>query len=162
MTKDIRRAQWAKTFRKFNRENHYRRINVTYKDNNGSHEICFDNRPFIGLALEKAGRLISGIQFFAGIGDIDHVVEPVLTVKNPERVVIESDDDGTVRQIVITTKDLHEETAYLGEYDDSQERHLVERVAYSLYQKRGGGHGADFDDWSEAERKVRETEEFFD
>jgi hypothetical protein len=30
----------------------------------------------------------------------------------------------------------------------------IARVAYELYEKRGGSHGCDFDDWVEAERIV--------
>ena len=31
----------------------------------------------------------------------------------------------------------------------------IAKVAYELYEKRGGGHGCDFDDWVEAEKIVR-------
>lgn len=160
-TKEIRRAQWAQFFRKFSRENHYRQIHICYKDSEGQKEIQLDDHPFIGLALAKNGRLISGIQFYAGRGDASNVAEPVLTVQNPERVVLEKDDNGHDRRIYITTKDLNEVNAYIGDRDDRLARHLVEKVAYSLYVKRGGSHGADGDDWREAEKKVRETEELF-
>lgn len=31
----------------------------------------------------------------------------------------------------------------------------IAQAAYDRYLKRGGGHGADFDDWLEAERELR-------
>jgi hypothetical protein len=31
----------------------------------------------------------------------------------------------------------------------------VAKRAYEIYQSRGGGHGADLDDWLEAERQLR-------
>jgi hypothetical protein len=31
----------------------------------------------------------------------------------------------------------------------------VARRAYEIYQRRGGNHGADLDDWLEAERELR-------
>ena len=31
----------------------------------------------------------------------------------------------------------------------------IAEAAYHRYLKRGGGHGADFDDWFEAERELR-------
>lgn len=34
----------------------------------------------------------------------------------------------------------------------------VARKAYELYQSRGGYHGADFDDWIEAERQVKQSQ----
>jgi hypothetical protein len=35
----------------------------------------------------------------------------------------------------------------------------VARRAYDLYLSRGGGHGADFDDWIEAERQLKEDKQ---
>ena len=32
----------------------------------------------------------------------------------------------------------------------------VARKAYELYMSRGGGHGADFDDWIEAEKQLKQ------
>ena len=32
----------------------------------------------------------------------------------------------------------------------------VARRAYEIYLSRGGGHGADFDDWLEAERQLKQ------
>lgn len=37
---------------------------------------------------------------------------------------------------------------------DSALRERVERKAYELYEKRGGAHGLDTEDWLEAERLV--------
>jgi DUF2934 family protein len=34
----------------------------------------------------------------------------------------------------------------------------VARRAYDLYLSRGGGHGADFDDWIEAEKQLKATQ----
>jgi hypothetical protein len=35
------------------------------------------------------------------------------------------------------------------------DRDAVARRAYEIYQSRGGQHGADLDDWLEAERQLR-------
>jgi hypothetical protein len=35
------------------------------------------------------------------------------------------------------------------------DRDAVARRAYEIYQSRGGQHGADVDDWLEAERQLR-------
>ena len=39
-----------------------------------------------------------------------------------------------------------------GELNDPD---AVARRAYEIYQRRGGDHGADLDDWLEAERELR-------
>ena len=35
------------------------------------------------------------------------------------------------------------------------DRDAIEKRAYEIYQRRGGQHGADLDDWLEAERELR-------
>jgi hypothetical protein len=37
----------------------------------------------------------------------------------------------------------------------SDDAEAVARRAYEIYQTRGGNHGADLDDWLEAERQVK-------
>lgn len=39
--------------------------------------------------------------------------------------------------------------------DPLNEPDAVARRAYEIYQRRGGNHGADLDDWLEAERQLR-------
>jgi len=157
MIKEIRRGQWAQFLRKFNAENQYRQVYITYKESNTNKEISLENRPFIGLALEKKGRFIEGIQFFAGRGDAFNVAEPILTVKEPERIIVEKDNKGHDFRLTIKTKDSYEIVAILGLYGYKQVKDLIEEVAYSIYVKRGGLHGADTDDWQQAEKKVYET-----
>ena len=38
---------------------------------------------------------------------------------------------------------------------DSSDEEAIARRAYQIYQERGGGHGADVDDWLQAEREIR-------
>jgi hypothetical protein len=37
---------------------------------------------------------------------------------------------------------------------------LIARRAYEIYEARGGEHGADFDDWLEAERQIKQERQF--
>jgi len=161
MFHEIRRAQWAQFLRKFSADNHYRQINISFNDSDGRKEKSLNGHPFLGLALEKKGRFINSIQFFAGRGDSEKIAEPVLAVGNPDRIIVEKDEDGLDRRVTIRTKDLREVTVNIGSRDEEQARHLIEKVAYSLYLKRGGQHGAHSDDWHEAEKKAKETEEMF-
>jgi hypothetical protein len=36
----------------------------------------------------------------------------------------------------------------------------IAKRAYEIYQARGGEHGADFDDWLEAERQIKQEQQF--
>ena len=42
-----------------------------------------------------------------------------------------------------------------GHADDFNDPDAVARRAYEIYQSRGGNHGADLDDWLEAERQLK-------
>lgn len=42
-----------------------------------------------------------------------------------------------------------------GAADPFNDADAVARRAYEIYQTRGGNHGADLDDWLEAERQLR-------
>jgi hypothetical protein len=42
-----------------------------------------------------------------------------------------------------------------GAANDFSSPDAVARRAYEIYEKRGGNHGADLDDWLEAERQLR-------
>lgn len=46
----------------------------------------------------------------------------------------------------------------LKDADDRPSPAEVQRRAYELYVKRGGGHGRDLEDWLEAERQLRRQE----
>jgi hypothetical protein len=37
---------------------------------------------------------------------------------------------------------------------------MIARRAYEIYEARGGQHGADFDDWLEAERQIKQEQQF--
>ena len=37
---------------------------------------------------------------------------------------------------------------------------LIAKRAYEIYESRGGQHGADFDDWLEAERQIKTESQF--
>lgn len=40
------------------------------------------------------------------------------------------------------------------ELDERKLQEMIAKKAHELYEKRGGGHGSDLDDWLEAERIV--------
>ena len=42
-----------------------------------------------------------------------------------------------------------------GHADNLNDADAVARRAYEIYQNRGGNHGADLDDWLEAERQLK-------
>ena len=41
------------------------------------------------------------------------------------------------------------------ELDERTLQEMIAKKAHELYEKRGGGHGSDLDDWLEAERIVK-------
>ncbi len=156
MAKEIKRNTWSKFVKKFTEDNRYRWMSVTVSDKKSENGGEYYETPFMGLALEKKGRLIDGLQLISGSDDPDRLKNPLISLKQPEKVVVEKTKNGEDVQLKIKTKDGREAAVKLSGPPDPYP--LVERVAYNIYQKRGYSHGDDQNDWYEAERRIRDTE----
>ncbi|MBN1211518.1 MAG: DUF2934 domain-containing protein [candidate division Zixibacteria bacterium] len=159
MNKEIKRNTWAKFCKKFSSDNRYRDVKIKVRDKRKNDINTLEPFPFMGLTLAKKGRLIDGLEFFAGWGDAERVLSPVAAIKEPLKVIVKLDQQGRDEQLQVVAKDGTELYIELyGEPDRNRQHSLVEKVAYSMYEKRGYTPGDDRADWLEAERKVREAE----
>ena len=156
MTKEIKRNQWSKFFKKFSADNRFRQINVSVKQNDNYDDWKTFEIPFMGLMLEKNGRLIDGVQLLSGWWDGDQVARPLYSFKNPDKILLEKNDEGDDWRLKLWTKDGIEASIELNGIRNPG--WVVEKVAYSLYERRGYQHGQDMGDWYEAERRVKEAE----
>jgi hypothetical protein len=161
MTKEIRRNVWAKFLKQFNADNQYRHIILHIMDNENERRISVDDNPFFGMSLRKKGRAIDGIQLFAGQADSENVTQPVAIIDNPARIMVEKDNKGYDRQVTVLSNDGPELRIELGQKNDWTTDELIRKVAYSIYEKRGYGHGWDIDDWLTAEDRIKNTELLF-
>jgi hypothetical protein len=158
MANEIKRNYWSRFFKKFNSANQYRRARLSILQS-GSQADPIPMGPFMGLTIRRKGRLIDGVQFLTGGWNDNSVVEPVMTISKPLTIWLEKDKDGCDLHLRVKSGDGTEACLDLeGERQAEQERHLVEKVAYSMYESRGHDHGNDLGDWLEAERWVRQTE----
>lgn len=158
MKNEIKRNHWSRFLKKFNSANQYRRtaLSVRHSRDNADN---IEMGPFMGVALSKKGRFIDGVQFLTGAWDKDTVARPAMTIKDPAQIVLEKDDDGRDSILRIRSNDGIEANLRLsGEPQIDQCRKVVEKVAYSMFEKRGYSHGDDMRDWYEAEQKVRQIE----
>ncbi|MEA3297730.1 MAG: DUF2934 domain-containing protein [candidate division Zixibacteria bacterium] len=159
MTSEIRRNIWSRFCKKFSTSNMYRPAKLHMGEESQDKTGSTQDFPFLGMTMEKKGRLIDGFNFFAGCGDTESIAQPITSIKQPAKVVLEKDESGNDTRLTINSKDGTETTIELyGEKDPNQYRDLVGRVAYSLYEKRNYSHGNDRDDWLEAERKIRNAQ----
>ncbi len=161
MTKQIKRSSWSRFCKQFSASNQFRPAQVKVKKTKGRKIIdateCF---PLLGMTLAKKGRLIDGIQLYAGRADVDSPAEPVLTIKDPAEVILEQGASGHDSLLKIKSKDGLEATVEIRQAEDLYQE-LLEKVAYSLYERRGASHGDDHNDWYEAERKLGEARRQF-
>ena len=159
MNKEIKRNTWSKFCKKFSSENRYRDVKISVRDKTKNDVNTIEPFPFMGLSLAKKGRLIDGLQFFAGWGDSERLLSPVAAIREPLKVTLKVDKQGRDEHLRVVAKDGTEMSIELyGEPDENRQRSLVEQVAYSMYEKRGYTPGDDRADWLEAERKVKEAE----
>ncbi len=162
MIKEISRNAWAKFCKKFSIDNQYRLFNVkvTKKDKSNG-KIVWDS-PFMGLELEKKGRLINGLRLFSAWADPQCAALPIASFKQPVKMMLEKDGRGYDHKLTVHTKDgTRAMVELISGRDPNQHQVLVEKVAYSMYERRGCSHGNDRADWVEAEKKVAEAESQF-
>ncbi len=157
MTKEIKRNTWSKFFKKFSDNNRFRKINVSVKQNDNYEDWKTFEVPFMGMMLEKKGRLIDGLQLFSGWWDGDQVARPLYSFKSPDKIILEKNENGDDWRLMLWTSDGVEASIELMGVKNPD--WVVEKVAYSLYERRGYTHGQDANDWFEAERRVHEAEE---
>ena len=159
MTSEIKRSNWSRFFKKFNQTNQLRHTTIRMKHRNGNEVEINQNSPFIGIAINKKGRLIDGIEVFTGQHDPDRLSEPVVSIKQPVRIVLEKDKDGADNHLLVEGKDGTVASVFLsGKNTPEQYQAFVEKLAYSMYERRGFTPGSDIDDWIEAEKKIKEVE----
>jgi len=158
MAKEIRRNNWSSFCKKFNSANQYRPTTVSVMTNKGNDSMRLMS-PFMGVALSKKGRLIDGVQIFAARPNPEKVAEPIMTIKQPEKIVLETSPNGADSTLRIRSKDGTEARIELsGEKQREQTKSLVREMAYSLFERRGYVIGNDIGDWYEAEKRVRRAE----
>jgi hypothetical protein len=157
--KEIKRNAWSKFCRQFTAQNQYRQANVTIIDRNNKESGLTGNLPFLGMVLQKNGRLIDGVKLFAGQWQPDKLMEPVLVIREPEKLMLDKDAQGVDQCLWIQTADGSKARIELhGERDQNLQRELVEKVAYAIFERRGYSNGNDINDWLEAERLVKSAE----
>lgn len=162
MTKEIKRNTWSKFCKQFSTANQFRPTSIQIKQKGRGNNTQMSTYPFLGVTLEKKGRLIDGISLHTGSWNPDELGVPTISIKQPDKLMIETTRDGLDSRLVVMSKDGTEARIELnGERDDGQYWHYVEKVAYSLYERRGYTPGNDQGDWYEAERKVKEVESQF-
>ncbi len=158
MASEIKRNIWTRFCKKFSADNQYRPTQIKTKPGNGD-SATTSLMPFMGIAVSKRGRLIEGIQFYAGRADSRSIAEPIFTIERPAKILLEKDESGADRSLRIRSLDGNETCLELiGDREPAQTQQFIEKVAYALYEERGYTTGKDTDDWFEAERRVHTAE----
>lgn len=159
MMKEVKRNGWSRFCKKFSSDNQYRTARLSRGSDTGFEVYLGASYPFLGILIEKKGRLIDGIQLVAGRGDYDMVLDPVASLKDPSKMVIHTDEQGQDSCLEIHSKDGE---LFRLDLEGGKERShyyaLVEKVAYNLFERRGAASGSDWNDWLAAENKVKEAE----
>jgi len=170
MKVEIKRNSWGRFRKKFNTSNQYRQSVLSVKRKNRKEiEICRDY-PFMGIAIAKKGRmgiaiakkgrLIDGVEFFLCQHDPNNLSQPVLSLKEPVMIAVEKDEHGNDMCLMVESRDgTIVSMSLIGESNPYQFHSLVEMMAYNLSEQRGFDPGQDTDNWCEAERRIRETEQ---
>ncbi len=158
MAAEVKRTNWSRFCKRFNSLNQYRPVTVRVK-HKGTDEIEVSHEdPLIGIALSKRGRLIYGVNLYTTQTDPDKLVEPAVTIKEP--VKITADKDETKRDVRLAIESKGGTTVRIELSNDENTdrlRSTVEKLAYTIYERRGYESGREVEDWLEAERLIDQT-----
>ena len=159
MTQEIKRNRWSQFFRKFNAANQYRQSTISVEKNGEKKAEVNANAPFLGIAVSKKGRLIDSVNIFSGRFDPEKISEPVISVRQPAKVEVEKDDDGTFGCFAVHSDDGSIARVELtGEKKHDLFHTYVEQVAYRIAESRGFAPGNPVEDWLEAEKMIKAAE----
>jgi len=161
MKKEVSRNRWSRFCKQFSATNQFRRMTISVEGRKGRATISSEQRPFLGVMIQKKDRKIDRIQFFAGRGAAEAVSEPVFEIQQPSRFVIERDQDGQDMRLMVESADgARAELELAGSGREEGYQSLVKDVAYSIFQQRGN-HGRDLDNWLTAEKIIQDTSTVF-
>ena len=158
MATEVKRTNWSRFCKRFNSLNQYRPVTVRVK-HKGTDEIEVSHEdPLIGIALTKRGRLIDGVNLYTTQTDPDKLAEPAVTIKEPVKITADKDDTKKDVRLAIESKGGTTVRIELSRDENTDRLHsTLEKLAYTLYERRGHTCGRDVDDWLEAERLITQT-----
>ena len=159
MTIEVKRANWSRFLKQFTATNQYRKATVSV-GKPGSKQIPVDRDvPFMGVAIARKGRLIDGIELFTAQADPEKLNRPVISIRQPAKIVVERGADKSDNQLVVEAKDGTVARLDLsGMPQPERHRSVVEKLAYTIYERCGCEPGRDVEHWLEAERQIEEVE----
>ena len=158
MSSEVRRNNWSRFCKRFSSLNRYRPVSVRVKQNGSKEVEVSHDAPLVGIAITKKGRYIDGIELFTAQPDPERLNQPAVSIKQPVKIISQQDDEKKDNLLMIESDDGSQMKIELFDDTDSgKHRSYVEKLAYSMYERRGHGSGGDVDDWLEAERRLEEV-----
>ncbi len=157
MKTEVKRTNWSRFLKRFNSTNQYRPVSIRVKNGKNETQVSTDT-PLMGVALSKKGRIIEGIDLFTTVTDPESLTRPTISIREPVKIVADTDESKRDLRLFVEGKDGTRLTIELsGEGDSGRLHPYVEKLAYSIYERRGHRGGRDFDDWLEAERLITQA-----
>jgi len=159
MKTEIKRNYWSRFIKKFSAANRYRQATVALTGSGRKKIEISGDTPFAGVGIGRKGRSIESIELLAGQHDPEQLTMPVVSVNQPQRLTVYRDPEG--RDMCLSIKGEKGTVAMLtlaGDPDQDQYRGFVQKLAYSIYERRGCQPGQHVEHWLEAEEKIREAE----
>jgi hypothetical protein len=158
MKTEVKRSNWSRFCKRFTSLNQYRPVKVRIRRNGNKETEITTETPLMGIALTKRGRFIDGVELFTAQTDPDRLSRPAISIKEPVKIVSEKDKNKNDNWLMVEASDgTQVQIDLAGEKDFGQVHTVVEKLAYTMYERRGHQTGHDAEDWLEAERLITET-----
>ncbi|WP_456434037.1 DUF2934 domain-containing protein [Thermosulfuriphilus sp.] len=149
MKKDrILKKDWPEFLRGFNAENQFRPVRLLVDEH-----LMAEGLPFMGIVHEEKNKTV---EFYVGGTDADHVEHLIHSLRSPRAIYALKEDGRILGLEVQSARDPKAAIEFIGGAEEAKrvKRELIEKIAYSIYEKRGREAGRDQEDWFRAEELV--------
>ncbi len=159
MLREVKRNTWGRFLKKFSTDNRYRFASVVVSHRGKARVTISENIPFVGAGLCKAGRLIDAIELFTGQWSPEQLTVPSVSMKQPVRLLVDGEPDLD-QKLVVEGEDGSRFEVHL-DANRVDPKYLIEKLAYTIAERRGFAPGSELESWLEAERTVQQVESQF-
>ncbi|MBA2848224.1 DUF2934 domain-containing protein [Thermosulfuriphilus ammonigenes] len=144
----ILKKEWKNFLKEFNGANQFRPVRLLVDEH-----LVAENLPFMGIAYEEKTKTV---EFYVGGMDADHIDHLIHSLRSPRAIYALKEDGRLLGLEVQSAKDPKAAVEFIGEPEEAQrtKHELIQKIAYSLYEKRGREAGREKEDWYQAEELV--------
>ena len=158
MADRIKKSEIKNFLIEFSRRNQFKPM-VVEKGVGRKKERIFEDVYFLGFHCRVEIGSGDKIYLFRATKDYQYIGEIVFEIENPKGILF--DKDGEIDSVTITARGSRFIVKVFGRQNEEMRRETIAKVAYFIWQRKGGIGSQELENWAEAERIVQDWERIF-